>query len=79
MTGDPGGKVALICGSTRGIGRTVAGTFARAGADVVVRPERSRYSSRAFERARRTRPAALTARACRRGAGATAMRIAYAL
>ena len=36
MRNDLAGKVALVCGSTRGIGRTVAETFASAGADVVV-------------------------------------------
>jgi 3-oxoacyl-[acyl-carrier protein] reductase len=30
------GKTALVCGSTNGIGRTVAERFARAGADVVI-------------------------------------------
>lgn len=36
MKNDLTGKVALVCGSTSGIGRTIAETFARAGADIVV-------------------------------------------
>lgn len=36
MKSDLAGKVALVCGSTGGIGRTIAEKFARSGADVVV-------------------------------------------
>jgi 3-oxoacyl-[acyl-carrier protein] reductase len=52
MTGDLEGKAALVCGSTNGIGRTIAERFARAGADVVIHgrnPKMGEEAVRAIE------------------------------